>query len=194
MRWPLILLLVVLAACMERPSGVPPDRAPARRGETLAGLDREVFRATNQARQSNGRPPTRWSRALAAVAARHSADMARRGYFDHLSPDGLYPTDRAVRGGVRCRVTLAGGRTRTGVLENLYQSTRYRGYRDRTQHGRTVRTWDWYTSEDLAQRAVRGWLASTGHRRNLLDPSATSQGVGAAVGAGQRVYVTQVLC
>lgn len=47
--------------------------------------------------------PLRWSATLAAVAAGHSADMVNRGYFDHLTPEGRRPADRARAQGYRYR-------------------------------------------------------------------------------------------
>ncbi|MES3003654.1 MAG: CAP domain-containing protein [Pseudomonadota bacterium] len=54
-------------------------------------------------------PPLAWSDALFSAAARHSADMARRDYFDHASPEG-------VRVGQR---VTAEGYTWRGVGENI---------------------------------------------------------------------------
>jgi uncharacterized protein YkwD len=42
-----------------------------------------VVRAMNVVRAQNGAPPLRVGRALTRAARAHSADMARRGYFDH---------------------------------------------------------------------------------------------------------------
>jgi len=42
-----------------------------------------VVRAMNAVRTSNGVPPLRIGRALTRAARSHSADMSRRGYFDH---------------------------------------------------------------------------------------------------------------
>jgi uncharacterized protein YkwD len=40
--------------------------------------------------------------------------------------------------------------------------------------------------------AVDGWMQSRGHRRNILDPRYTHSGIGAAVSADGRLYITQV--
>ncbi len=54
------------------------------------------MRAMNVIRAQNGAPPLRVGRALTRAARSHSADMARRGYFDH----GLF-VQRLRRFGVR---------------------------------------------------------------------------------------------
>ncbi len=40
---------------------------------------------------------------LRAAARGHSADMARRGYFEHHTPEGAGPADRAVAAGYPSR-------------------------------------------------------------------------------------------
>ena len=45
--------------------------------------ERAVVRVMNSVRASNGVPPLRIGRLLTRAARSHSADMARRGYFDH---------------------------------------------------------------------------------------------------------------
>ena len=36
----------------------------------------------------------------------------------------------------------------------------------------------WFTEEEIAQRIVRGWMDSPGHRANILDGSYTAGGIG----------------
>ena len=187
MRW--WLLLALLSGCLPTP-------APSRGAEpapALDGLDRQVHRSANRARASAGRGPLRWSDDLAAVARAHSRDMARRGYFDHVTPEGVTAHDRARAGGVTCRKAVGGGRVLVGVAENLYMSTRYARVRVRTVGERTTRSPDWYPPGELARRTVAGWLGSPGHRRNLLDATSRSHGIGVAT-SGDRVLITQVLC
>lgn len=132
-----------------------------------------------------------WSGDLAAVARAHSHDMARRSFFAHVNPDGADPKDRADRSGVVCR---PGGGVRAGVAENLYRTTRYASRRERRRGARREVHYDWMTAREIADVAVRSWLGSPGHRRNLLDADARSHGIGVALGRDHRVYVTQVLC
>lgn len=56
----------------------------------------EVAAATNSERSKNGgRTQLQYDDALAAIAQAHSEDMARRGYFDHDTPEGISPFQRA---------------------------------------------------------------------------------------------------
>ncbi|NML16808.1 CAP domain-containing protein [Azohydromonas caseinilytica] len=48
-------------------------------------------------------PPLRWNDALGTAAQAHSADMARRDYFEHRSPEGSLVNQRALRAGYAWR-------------------------------------------------------------------------------------------
>lgn len=53
----------------------------------------------NQARVLNGRLPVAPSAELTSAALAHSQDMIRRGYMEHVNPEGESPQDRARRAG-----------------------------------------------------------------------------------------------
>jgi len=57
-------------------------------------MEREVFVLINKEREKAGIYALVWDDELAAVARAHSADMAARNYFNHISPEGLKPPDR----------------------------------------------------------------------------------------------------
>lgn len=201
-RWPLVCL--VLAGCALQSADGPPawasDRAEGGAARSsvapppLDGLDRRVHAEANAARAEAERPTTRWSTRLASVAQAHSEDMARRGYFGHVTPEGVTPRERGVAGGVACRKPLSETEFRVGILENLYQTTRYANVVERRLGSTRTRTAEWFTPDEIARTAVAGWLESPGHRRNLLDRDADAQGVGVAVSPDSLVIVTQVLC
>ncbi|MEV7187743.1 CAP domain-containing protein [Kitasatospora sp. NPDC093102] len=54
----------------------------------------DVLALVNEHRRRAGLGPLRTDDRLRASARAHSADMARRGYFDHTDPDGGNPPDR----------------------------------------------------------------------------------------------------
>ena len=115
-----------------------------------------------------------WDNDLASVARAHSEDMATRNYFDHDTPEGLDPTDRLHAAGLNCRKG-----NRYGIAENIAIETSL-------------------DNVDMAAfEAVRGWVGSPGHKRNLLNEEYDSTGVGAALGTWQgrkALYLTQVFC
>jgi uncharacterized protein YkwD len=62
----------------------PPPLVSARiAGVSVTPDEYAIVRAMNAVRAANGAPPLRTGTALTRAARAHSADMARRGYFDH---------------------------------------------------------------------------------------------------------------
>jgi uncharacterized protein YkwD len=81
-----------------RPVPAKPQRpvAPAVRN---VGPELDVVARTNAERLRAGCGPLRVDGRLAAAARAHSADMVNRSYFEHDSPDGGTPADRASAAG-----------------------------------------------------------------------------------------------
>jgi uncharacterized protein YkwD len=63
-------------------------------------LESRTIEAINEIRRERGLPELTSSAGLAAVALAHSEDMARRGFFGHVSPDGLQARDRVAAAGI----------------------------------------------------------------------------------------------
>ncbi|MGC4750403.1 CAP domain-containing protein [Micromonospora sp. DT201] len=57
-------------------------------------LENTVVHLTNQVRAKAGVPPLKLNELLRQAARSHSTDMARRGFFSHIDPDGGTPFDR----------------------------------------------------------------------------------------------------
>jgi uncharacterized protein YkwD len=57
-------------------------------------LERNMLELINTERRKAGVPPLEFDEDLAVVARKHSADMFRRGYFSHYTPEGKGPFDR----------------------------------------------------------------------------------------------------
>jgi uncharacterized protein YkwD len=108
-----VLVILVVAGCgCAAPAR---DHAAPRRLEPV--VDAAAFREVanpgaeiqdlvariNRHRRAIGCPTLRWDDRLAAVALRHSQDMARRRFFSHTNPDGRDPFDRLRRARVRYR-------------------------------------------------------------------------------------------
>jgi uncharacterized protein YkwD len=85
----LILSVVVfslglaLALSARADATVTPATPLGQKGVSVTPHELAVIRVMNSVRASNGVPPLRVGRALTRAARSHSADMARRGYFDH---------------------------------------------------------------------------------------------------------------
>ena len=67
-------------------------------------IEKRAFEDTNAARVKQGLRPLAWDPQLCLVARQHSENMARRGYFDHETPEGLQPRDRARAAGISFRM------------------------------------------------------------------------------------------
>lgn len=126
-------------------------------------LAHEIHRRTNQERERAGLPALAYDADLAAIALKHSDDMARNDYFSHTAQDGCDMT---------CRFEQA-EYTAQSWGENL-------AWRSSSQLPEV---------SALAAYFVREWMNSSGHRRNILSSNYTHEGVG-VVRVGDKVYVT----
>lgn len=175
---------VALAGCASTPPAqVPaaataesPTRAP--RVETTH-LERSLLQAANAARAEVGVQPLAPDSALAALARAHSADMARRRFFSHATPEGTLPTHRAREAGYAYR--------RLG--ENLYRGAIYSRASYTRREDRSTYRYEWRTPEEVAQAAVAAWLQSPSHRETLLAAHFTHADFGVAI-RDLDVYVT----
>jgi uncharacterized protein YkwD len=114
MRWMTMgAAALVLAACMEVPIGRAPEGGtaggsaaarPAAGAADGAASVEEMARLVNAHRRARGCPALAWLQPAADAAQAHSADMARRNYFDHVTPEGQQPWDRLTARGVRYRL------------------------------------------------------------------------------------------
>ncbi|MEX0674579.1 MAG: CAP domain-containing protein [Gaiellaceae bacterium] len=112
-------------------------------------LEAPVLRELNRVRAEHRLPLLRASRPLARAADFHGVSMARRGYFTHDSFDGT-SFDRRV-----ARFYPVGSSAYWAVGENLL----------------------WSASTITPRRVVELWMASPGHRRNILSPRYRELGV-----------------
>ena len=102
-RWPLTLASCVLATTLAIPTA-------ARASHEIQNLLERI----NHHRAALGLPTLKWDDRLAAVARRHSNDMVRRQFFDHVNPDGDDPFVRMEHAGIRYSAAgenLASGQT-----------------------------------------------------------------------------------
>jgi uncharacterized protein YkwD len=62
-------------------------------------VERSLLCLTNVHRLRNGRGALLLDSRLSTAARFHSSDMVARGYFDHVTPEGLDPSDLAAQAG-----------------------------------------------------------------------------------------------
>jgi uncharacterized protein YkwD len=138
------------------------DPEPAAASAAIEDLRSHALALVNDSRQKQGLPALKHDEALTQAAQRHAEDMAREGYFAHVSPRGET---------IRERYVAAGG-VAGFVAENIAECTYCRPDRQRI--------------EELH----RGWVNSPGHRANILAHGLEGFGFGLAV-EGSRLYAVQ---
>jgi uncharacterized protein YkwD len=75
--------LVLAVSARAGANAVTPAKPLGQSAASATPDELAVVRVMNSVRASHGVPPLRVGRALTRAARSHSADMARRGYFDH---------------------------------------------------------------------------------------------------------------
>lgn len=126
----------------------------------------------NAVRADRGLTTLSQSQQLQVMAQYHSNDMAARGYVGHTSPTGETMRDRYQQFEPGCREQG----------ENVFHLS-YSGLS--------------LGPEELADRAVEGWLNSPTHRENLLRKGWSQEGIGVNIttaGWQTHVYITQNFC
>lgn len=135
------------------------------RPETRGNLSNDEFRIhylINNERRKKGLSDLYWDENLARMARAFSRQMARESFFSHYDRDGNTVVDRAKISNIR-------GWSKIG--ENLFFC---KGY------------------NDFDALAVRGWMNSSEHRRNILDRNFNATGIGIAKSGDGQIYITQV--
>ena len=106
----------------------------------------------NRARLAHGEVALRPNPALQRAAQGHTESMAFGDYFEHIGPAGQTPAAR-----MRAAGYIYSGRVGYEVGENLAMGTL------------------WLATP---RAIVRGWMASPGHRANILDPRFRDTAIG----------------
>ena len=186
---PLVVILVALLLGCAPTATLPALTSRQPRPEIKGGsLEQRIHDLVNRERQKHGLAPIDWDDALARIARKHSADMAKRGYFSHDSPEGHDFSNRYGAGGYTCRVPV-GATVHLGG-ENIFQNNRYNSVT--TVNGRAY--YDWNSEEDIAGSTVRGWMNSPGHRKNILTPYWKREGIGVHLTPENEIFITQNFC
>ena len=165
----LLALAVVALAALWSVAGDRLQTVVARDGAgcpTASDEPRPAMRAQSRAavlclvnghRADAGLPALVEDRALEVAAQAHAEDMGRRNFFEHRDPDGVTPDMRIRRAGF-----------------------------DGVTTGENI-AWGMGGMEDTPVRIVDRWMASPGHRANILRPTFTRIGTGIGHDAPQRV-------
>jgi len=147
-----------------RVSSTQPTRQDSRREsrENLSSDELRIHYLVNNERRKKGLTDLYWDEDLAKMARNYSKKMARESFFSHFDRDGNSVVDRAKDSDIK-------GWNKIG--ENLFFCEGY---------------------DSFDALAVRGWMNSSEHRRNILDRQFTTTGIGVAQTRDGRIYITQV--
>jgi uncharacterized protein YkwD len=106
--WPSVWPFPTTAPTSTGTAKPPPPPPPISTNDPATALEDQVLAETNVRRAAGavcgGKPfpavgPLALHPALRISARGHSVDMATKGYFDHIAPDGSTPTDRMKAAG-----------------------------------------------------------------------------------------------
>lgn len=152
-------------------------------------LEKRIHELVNEERSQRGLNKLSWDSDLAEIARKHSRDMAKNNYFSHTNLEGQGPTERGEEAGYYCRKDFGSYYTE-GIGENIFQNWLY----DSITYFNGVPSYDWNSMEEIAQSTVQGWMNSPGHRKNILDSTYDSEGIGVTISSDDKVYITQDFC
>ena len=133
--------------------------------EDLANARAATLCLINRERAAQGELPLALEEDLQQTAQGHSEGMASAGYFEHTAPGGNTVLERLKAAGY-----INGATTAYEIGENIA----------------------WGSGRDATPASiVAAWMASPGHRANILNPGVRDTGIGIAarlpssLGAGQ---------
>jgi len=124
--------------------------APEAPSPNLIALQQQIIDETNAQRLANGLPALQADEELARIALAHAQDMVKRGYFAHITPEGVDLRSRFEQQGVEAN----------WIGENIQRNTQPE---DRT-----------------ASAAVEWFMNSAPHRANILHERFNRIGAGVA--------------
>jgi|GEM_PF-581313 len=145
-----------------------------------------LFVKTNEERERRNRAPLAYNDVLESIAQRHADDMAMRDYFDHVSPEGKNPHDRAVEQGYPYERIWEDGTVIYGIGENIVRFP--------TGNEVYVHSFAYIDPTDpiqLANVAITSFLRSASHKETLLNNIYHEVGIAAAMGQDGYYYLTQ---
>ena len=135
-----------------------------------------VHEEMNARREAHGVETLARSEKLDAIARYKSWDMAQRDYFAHKGPENQRYGYLRERYAGSCGV----------IGQNLHRSM---------NNAQGTQTQESLSDESqIATTAVNSLMNSTGHRRNILEPNYSVEGIGVFVDERGTIYLTQEFC
>jgi uncharacterized protein YkwD len=124
---------------------------------SLTAVEAEILTILNAHRANSRVPALGATHALNSAARTRSSDMITRNYFSHVCPSGTNFTTLLRSSSI----------TYSAAAENIYQASP--------------------PSNGTAAAAISTWLASPGHRANMLNSNYSKVGIGVSENSSRRV-------
>jgi uncharacterized protein YkwD len=160
-----VVLAALLATFLYLPQASGQRKSSSRGTVQLKEVEKVIFRLTNEVRRKNGLTTLDRDEDLNVMARAYSVDMLKRKFFSHENPDGLSLKDRLIPH-YSAPIARAG--------ENIWGGSGL----------------DLSDSKLLGSLIVESWMASPGHRANILRADYTHIGIG-VIASGNEVRATQ---
>ncbi len=140
------------AVVLHASDGVCPDATITPQAGNVELVRAATLCLINRERSDRGEQPLRWNARLVQAAQEHTESMAWGDYFEHIGPAGDTPLSRMRRSGYIYSPQIG-----YAVGENIGLGTLWLG---------------------TPRAIVAAWMASPGHRANILDPRFRDTGIG----------------
>ena len=144
-------------------------KTPKPINEETYEIENLTLKKVNSIRKSNGLHELKWDPLLAELARNHSLDMVKNDFFSHVNLKGEDPTERARKLGIKTSRRI-GNTILMGIGENI----------GKIPKGEVVGFGYVSSPEDVANAAMQIWMASPGHRANILNKNYIYIGIGVA--------------
>jgi len=141
-------------------------------------IEHKVHQLINEERKSNGLSALEFAEDLSLVSKLHSLDMSANKFFSHENLDGQTPTDRGADLKYYC-IKIKGIYVTSGIGENIFMINSTNTF--------------WHQPDEIAKRAVNGWMNSEGHRKNILNVEYELEGIGVII-SDSSIHITQNFC
>jgi len=146
--------------------GAPPmggGLAAGSRRTNTAAMETYMVSLVNKHRKDAGLGSLSQDSTLSTIARGHAADMIKRRFFDHINPDGDDPRARAKAGGYN-------GWVRENIAYTIFN----------------------LPGNVLVEMADKDLMNSPGHKKNILDDTGQSVGIGIVYDAKGGISVCQL--
>ena len=144
----------------------------------ISSLEYKTYVQVNNERKKIGLPALELSSELSDIARKHSIDMVVKSFFSHKNKEGKTHVERIKDGGLTPTGLSSENLAKANIVKTINTASGNKNYRN---------------LDELVSGIVRGWMNSSGHRKNMTDKHPTKTGVGVYVGLdGETYYFTQV--